>query len=38
LEEYLQRYNDEFPDEEPLRSRFTQAISLVCTENLIRID
>src|SRR5665213_2455726 len=28
-EEYLRRYNDEFPDEKPLRERFTRALSLV---------
>lgn len=29
LEEYLQRYNDEFPDEGPLRNRFLNVISLI---------
>jgi hypothetical protein len=29
LEEYLRRYNDEFPDDEKLRERFGNALSLV---------
>ena len=28
-EEYLRRYNDEFPEEKPLRDRFTRALSLI---------